>query len=153
MNRTLCVAIGVSLSILSVILQVGCGGGSGYGSTPTAPSSGGTSGGGSGAAANTTISIVGNAGSQAFSPNPITVAVNQRVVFRNDDSRTHRIVADAGGFDSGSVAPGASSAPLTITSSSPMPFHCTIHPSMVGAINTPSSSGGGSGDPEPSPGY
>ena len=101
----------------------------------------------------TTISIVGNVGRQAFSPNPITVAVNQRVVFRNDDSRTHRIVADAGGFDSGNVAPGASSAPITITSGNPMPFHCTIHPSMVGAINTASSSGGGSGDPEPSPGY
>jgi plastocyanin len=126
------------------MLQAGCGG-SGYGSAPTAP----TSGGGSSTTATVTIAIVGSSGSQAFSPNPAMVGTGQTFVFRNNDVVTHRIVADNGAFDTGNMAPGATNALITITSGNPIPFHCTIHPSMVGGINTAVAPIVGPGGPPP----
>ena len=53
---------------------------------------------------------------------------------------------DQGAFDTGNLAPGATSAPITISSASAMPYHCSIHPSMVGVINgTSAGSPGGPG--------
>ena len=80
-----------------------------------------------------TITIVGNSGSQAFSPNPATAATGQTVVFRNSSAGTHRIVADSGAWDAGTIAPGSTSPAVPVTST-PAPFHCTIHQSMVGTI-------------------
>lgn len=143
MGPKLGAVFGVGFFFVSALVLAGCGG-SGYGSMPAAPSSGG----GSATTANVTIMIVGSSGSQAFSPNPATVGTNQTLVFRNTDATTHRIVADAGAFDSGNIGPSVTSAPITIASANSTPFHCTIHPSMVGGINTSStSSGSGSGDP------
>ncbi|MGE5358843.1 MAG: hypothetical protein ACM3NQ_07465 [Bacteroidales bacterium] len=103
-------------------------------------------GGGSGGSANLTITIVGMNGSQSFSPNPASVTQGQTVAFRNADSTTHHIVQDQGAFDTGNLAPGATSAPIMISSASAMPYHCSIHPSMVGVINgTSAGSPGGPG--------
>ena len=49
------------------------------------------------------------------------------------DRVLHHIVLDDG-TDLGDVAPGQSSAPMPLTTPTAT-FHCTIHPSMVGAIN------------------
>jgi hypothetical protein len=35
-----------------------------------------------------------------------------------------------------------------VTSSAPIPFHCTIHPSMVGSINGTTGPSGGPPSPE-----
>jgi plastocyanin len=122
------VRLGLSM-IIGAIVATGCGSGS---PTPTGPS---TTGGGSNTQpANVTVNITGSAGTQAFSPNPVALPAAQTLGFRNSDSTVHRIVADNGGFDSGVLQPGTSSTPLTITSSTPVPFHCTIHPGMTGTI-------------------
>ena len=78
-----------------------------------------------------TISIVGVNGAQSFSPNPATLPAGQMVVWRNIDSITHRVVLDNGSLDTGNLAPGASSQPMSINGG---PYHCSIHPSMVGTV-------------------
>ncbi len=138
--RTLVSAALFGFVTLVTLLQVACG--SSNSSTPTMPG-----GGGGGGGANVTIAIVGQAGSQSFTPNPASVPMGQTVAFKNNDVTTHHIVQDGGAFDTGALAPGATSAPITVNTASALPFHCTIHPSMVGTING-SSTGGTTG-----PGY
>jgi plastocyanin len=121
----------------------GCGGGStgSYSSSasgPTAPTTGGV-----------TISIVpsnglGNLGANSFSPNPASVAQGMTVVWRNDDSTAHHIVLDSGSLDTGTNAPGATSAAMTLSVSGAT-YHCTIHPGMVGSINMATMTGPGTG--------
>jgi plastocyanin len=76
------------------------------------------------------IDVVGINGAMSFSPNPATVPPGQMVVWHNRDTVTHRIVLDDGRFDAGTVAPGAYT--VAMTQNSPGPYHCTIHPEMVG---------------------
>jgi plastocyanin len=80
-----------------------------------------------------TISVVADNGVQSFSPNPATLPAGQTVVWRNVDNVTHRMVLDAGSGDTGNLAPGASSQPMSINAGGG-PYHCSIHPSMVGTI-------------------
>ena len=79
------------------------------------------------------ISIIGSFGSGAFMPNPTMASMGDQIVFTNNDAVLHHIVLDDG-TDLGDVAPGASSAPMPLTTPTAT-FHCTIHPSMVGGIN------------------
>jgi plastocyanin len=88
--------------------------------TPTAPSG------------VVTINIVGINGAQSFSPNPATLPAGQMVVWHNSDSITHRVVLNDGSLDTGDIAGGASSQPMAINSGGP--YHCSIHPVMVGTI-------------------
>ena len=81
-----------------------------------------------------TVSVVAINGAQSFSPNPAARPTGQRIVWHNIDSVTHRVVLNDGSFDSGNLAPGASSAPMTITSTGAA-YHCSIHPEMVGSDN------------------
>jgi len=78
-------------------------------------------------AANVTITIVGMNGSNSYSPNPGTVQVGQTVAWRNADSTPHTATADAGGFNTGNIAAGATSSPITMTTAGSFPYHCTIH--------------------------
>ena len=72
------------------------------------------------------ITIVGQNGTQAFSPNPASFG-GQMVVFRNNDSVAHRVVLNDGSVDTGDIAPGRpaarcrcrATAPITIASSIP----------------------------------
>ena len=114
----------------SVLGASSCGGGGGGygGSTPTNPTPTPT--------ANTiTINISGVKGKQSFSPNPASVAAGQQVIFKNNDVVTHRVVIDDLSVDSGDIAPGGSSQPLALGAVS-KPYHCSLHPSMVGSLNT-----------------
>jgi plastocyanin len=58
-------------------------------------------------------------------------------VWHNIDTITHRVVLNDGSLDSGNLAPGTSSAPMTIPSAGAA-YHCSIHPEMVGSVNMPS---------------
>lgn len=80
-----------------------------------------------------TINIVRDNGAQSFSPNPATLPAGQMVVWRNVDSITHRVVLNSGSLDTGDLAPGRSSEPMSINTGGG-PYHCSIHPSMVGSI-------------------
>jgi plastocyanin len=79
------------------------------------------------------IDIVGIKGSLSFSPNPATVPAGRLIVWRNVDTTTHRVVFNDGEVDSGDIQPGASSQPTGIAA--PGPYHCSIHPPMVGAVS------------------
>lgn|SRR5262245_6825367 len=113
----------------------GCGGGysSGNGNPtgPTPPSSG------SGVV---TINVVAINGAQSFSPNPATVPDGQMVVWHNVDNVTHHVVLNDRSIDTGDLPPGASSQTMALHSAGG-PYHCSIHPVMIGSINqdTPSS--------------
>ena len=80
-----------------------------------------------------TINIVRDNGAQSFSPNPATLPASQTVVWHNVDGVTHRVVLNSGSLDTGDLAPGASSLPMSINTGGG-PYHCSIHPSMVGTI-------------------
>lgn len=108
----------------SMTAQTGCGGGS---STPSSPAPPGT----------TTISIVGERGSQSFSPNPASAA-GQMVVFRNTDSVVHRVRLNDLSIDTGDIAPGATSNPVRMPPAGTN-YHCSLHPTMIGAVNSGSS--------------
>ena len=107
--------------------------GSGGGSSPTAPSP---------STNPVTVNIVGSAGNQAFSPNPVQAVTGTPVVFRNNTTDFHRIVMDSGTLI-GDLGPGASSAQMQLGAGGN--YHCTNHPSMVGSIN-------GATAPTPPPG-
>ena len=118
---------GWALAPLVGLVCVSCSGGGTSSSTPTAPSGGGNGG------SATTIAINGQNGTQAFAPNPASLA-GQMVTFKNNDSVTHRVVLNDGSVDTGDIAPGATSRAV------PMPaggtnYHCAIHPGMIGAVS------------------
>jgi len=108
----------------STFLTAACGG---YGSSsPTAPT------GSTPPADAITINIVRENGNQSFSPDPATVAAGRTVVWHNIDTTTHRVVLNDGRLDTGNLAPGAFSQPMTL--GAPGPYHCSIHPDMVGTL-------------------
>lgn len=82
-----------------------------------------------------TIDVIRENGAQSFSPNPATVPAGQIVVWHNRDVTTHRVVLNDGRLDTGNIAPGGFSAPMTLAAVGP--YHCSIHPDMVGTISAP----------------
>ena len=80
-----------------------------------------------------TINVIGVNGAQSFSPNPATLPAGQMVVWHNIDTITHRVVLNDGTLDTGNIDAGASSQPMAINMGGG-PYHCSIHPSMVGTI-------------------
>jgi len=78
------------------------------------------------------IDILGMNGDRSFSPNPSTIPAGRTVVWHNLDIDTHRIVLDAGGLDTGDIGPGRFSPPMPLPADNP--YHCSIHPSMIGAL-------------------
>jgi plastocyanin len=115
--------------VVASLAAGGCGGG-GSSATPAAPSPPP-----SGSGASSTIAIVGTRGAQSFEPNPAPVAQGSTFAWKNDDNVTHHIVLDDGSLDSGDLAPGALSRTLTLGANGAR-YHCTIHPTMVGSINS-----------------
>ena len=135
-----------SLAVLAAgVWMASCGGGGGNSSYPSTPTSGtgATSTPSPSATADVVITIAG----MSFSPNTVAVQPGQTVAWKNTDGIAHTATADGGTFDTGAIASGATSQPIMISSSGALTYHCSIHPTMVGALNG-TASGGGSG-----PGY
>jgi plastocyanin len=120
----------IALAIATALFSVSCGGGGGYG-TPTTPSTPSTP--PSGGAGTVTITITGQGGKLAFTPNPATVTAGQTVAFKNMDTVPHRVLLDDGNTQTADIAPGATSAAVTIGTNKS--YHCVIHPGMVGGFN------------------
>jgi len=78
------------------------------------------------------INVVGINGAQSFSPNPATIPADKMVVWHNVDTVTHRVVFNDGELDTGNIAPGGFSVATSLVAQGP--YHCSIHPSMVGTI-------------------
>jgi len=69
----------------------------------------------------------------SFIPNNISVGVGQEVIFTNNDSATHSIVANDNSFTSGDLTPGQVFK-KTFSTVGTVSYHCSIHPSMTGQI-------------------
>ena len=109
--------------VATTIGLTGCGG---YSSAPTNPGDGPTL-----PADAVIINVLGERGDHSFSPNPATVPVGTTVVWHNMDSEAHRVVLDDRQLDTGNIAPGGYSTPMTLK---PASYHCSIHPTMVGTL-------------------
>jgi plastocyanin len=74
-----------------------------------------------------------------FSPRTQRVAQGDTVRWQNSGVRTHTATQDAplALFNTGSVAAGATSAGTVLVAAGAYPYHCAIHPSMVGSIKVP----------------
>ncbi len=128
-----------AIAAWGVLTLAACGGGGGYGGggTPTTPQPTPSN------STPVTITIMGVRGGQSFSPNPASVPAGQQVIFKNNDTVMHRVVIDDRSLDTGNIAPGGSSEPLALGAVSKA-YHCTVHPSMVGSLNSAAT-------PEPPP--
>lgn len=102
-----------------LVLLAGCGG-----SSPNAPT---TAAGGGESAESVTIDNF------TFMPPELTISVGDTVTWANDQGAAHTVTADDGGFDSGNLAQGAEFT-RTFDAAGTFAYHCTIHPSMIGAI-------------------
>jgi len=84
----------------------------------------------------TPISIPAGAetlGNRAFNPDSLDVAVGSTVTWTNTDSIAHTSTSDTRLWDSGSVAPHGQFS-MTFQNAGTFPYHCAIHPGMVGTI-------------------
>ena len=60
------------------------------------------------------------------------------VVWHNIDSIVHRVVLNNGSLDTGFLEAGQSSKPMAINVlAAGDPYHCSIHPQMVGILVPP----------------
>jgi len=88
------------------------------------------------AAGGTPVSIPAGAstlGTRAFAPDQVEIAVGGTVTWTNTDSVAHTSTSDQGSWDSGAVAPGGQFS-STYPTAGTFPYHCAIHPGMVGTI-------------------
>ena len=123
------IVLGVVSSVC--LLTAACGGGSSSPSSPTPQP-----------AATPTINIVGQNGTQAFSPNPADYG-GQMVVFRNTHTVPHRVVLNDGSIDTGDIAPGTTSRAVLMPATG-VNYHCSLHPGMIGSV---ANSSGGAAPP------
>jgi plastocyanin len=87
-------------------------------------------------AANSPAQIVNCAGTPpwCFSPNPIQITVGSTVTWTNSTAPTHTSTSDTGAWNTGNIAPGATSAAVAFPTAGTFPYHCAIHPSMTGSV-------------------
>lgn len=81
-----------------------------------------------------TIEIVANNGANSYSPNPASVTAGQTVAWHNAHNQTHTATADDGSFNTGNIPPGGTSSPITMSAEGSFPYHCSLHPEMVGSL-------------------
>ena len=111
-----------SLVVLGALAIYGC---KDKKKNPVAPPSG----------ADVTISIVGQAGANSYSPPTQNVTVGQTVAWRNNDSMIHTATQTGGGFNTGDIAAGATSTPITISTQGDLNYECNRHPAMTGILH------------------
>ena len=89
---------------------------------------------------NVVIEVAEINGPYSFYPSPTTVRSEQVIVWRNSDTVTHHVVFDDMSVDTGTLAPGTVSQPITLGPGN-RAYHCAIHPSMVGSVMVTASAG------------
>ena len=72
-------------------------------------------------------------GNRAYAPDDLTVDVGSTVTWTNTDTVAHTSTADAGAWNSGTVAPGGQFS-RTFPTAGTFTYHCTIHPGMIGSV-------------------
>jgi len=87
-------------------------------------------------ATNSPAQIVNCAGTPpwCFSPKPIQVTVGSTVTWTNATAPVHTATSDTGAWDTGNIAPGATSSAVSFPTAGTFAYHCAIHPSMTGSV-------------------
>jgi plastocyanin len=120
----------LTLAALLSMGAIACG--SGY-SSPSTPSTAPTptpSGPSSAVTIPTSAQVLGN---RAFTPDDLEIAVGTTVTWTNTDAVAHTSTSNGGAWDSGTIAPGRQFS-FTYMSAGTFPYHCAIHPGMVGTV-------------------
>jgi plastocyanin len=110
--------------LAAVLLLTLCAGCSSSNTPTTSPTNG------------TPVSIVAGSttlSTTAYSPNPVTVAVGGTVTWMNNDTTPHTATGDDNSYNSGTIAPGGQFS-RTFSTAGSYPYHCTLHPNMVGTV-------------------
>lgn len=68
-----------------------------------------------------------------YAPGELDALVGQTVTWRNTDSKSHTVSADADAFESGSLPPGSTFS-RTFGTPGTFAYHCRIHRSMRGVV-------------------
>jgi len=122
------------LVLILAALGPSCGGGGSSPSAPANPTTTTTTVPPVTAAADLVISILGDQGGMSFSPATGTLRVGQTVAWRNTDTDFHTATQNSGGFNTGNITRGSTSAPIAMTAAGSFPYHCSLHPGMVGSL-------------------
>ena len=122
------------LVLILAALGPSCGGGGSSPSAPANPTTTTTTVPPVTAAADLVISILGDQGGMSFSPATGTLRVGQTVAWRNTDTDLHTATQNSGGFNTGNITRGSTSAPIAMTAAGAFPYHCALHPGMVGSL-------------------
>jgi plastocyanin len=69
-----------------------------------------------------------------YSPLRLTMTVGEAVVFDNKDSIGHTGTDRNGGWDTGTIAGGAKSTPIVMSTAGTYTYKCNIHATMIGGI-------------------
>jgi plastocyanin len=87
-------------------------------------------------AANSPAQIINCAGtpSWCFSPNPIRITAGSTVTWTNTTAPTHTSTSNTGAWNTGNIAPSATSAAVSFPTAGTFTYHCAIHPSMTGSV-------------------
>ena len=72
-------------------------------------------------------------GNRAFTPDDIEIDAGTTVTWTNTDSVAHTSTSNVSGWDSGIIGPGRQFS-FTYQTAGTFPYHCTIHPGMVGTV-------------------
>jgi len=120
--------IAVLIGFVSLaVFAAACSGNSSSPSTPTPTPPAGSS---------TAVSIPQGASTltlTAYNPNPVNVAVGTTVRWTNTDAVAHTSTSDNNAWNSGTLGAGAHF-DFTFQNTGSFPYHCAIHPGMVGTI-------------------
>jgi plastocyanin len=108
--------------LLTLGLLAGCGG-----SSSPATTAGGTA---TSAAGNAVQVIMSN---RSYDPQQLTIKTGETVTWVNQDAPKHDVVADNGEFKSDLFDKGGTFS-FTFTKAGTYPYHCSIHPGMVGTV-------------------
>jgi plastocyanin len=107
----------LSIGLAAAALGIAACGGSDEPAATTAPPAGG----------GTAVAI----GDNSYTPASVKVTAGDKVTFENGGAIAHTVTGD--GFDSGSLAPGASFE-FTAKEAGTVSYVCTFHPGMQGTI-------------------
>ena len=77
-----------------------------------------------------------------FSPATLTVSLNSKITWMNDDNMVHTVTASDGSFNSGDIAIGSSYS-RTFSTAGTFSYYDTHNNNMTGVLVVTGSSGGG----------
>jgi plastocyanin len=123
----LALAVVLVLTLVLALLVTGCG----SGSTATTASGGGATTTATNSTGGSVIQVIMT--NRSYDPATVTVKVGDTVTWLNQDQPQHDVVADNGEFKSQLFDLGQSFS-FTFTQAGTYPYHCSIHPGMVGTV-------------------